>query len=52
MMRYGKNFGPLDWELDRIRLLGSGHSKALKSDDKYLKDINNHLYIEEKTRDP
>lgn len=52
MMRYGKNLGLLNWEIDGIRLLGSGHSKALKYDDNYLRDIMNHLYIKEKTRDP
>lgn len=52
MMRYGKNLGLLDWETDEIRLLGSGHSKVLKSNDNYLRDIMNHLYIKEETRDP
>lgn len=52
MMRCGDNLGPLNWEVAGITLLGSRHSEALKSDDKYLKDIDCHLYIEEKARDP
>lgn len=52
MMRYGRSLGTLDWDIDVIRLLGSGHSKVFKQDDKYMKDINNHLYINEKARDP
>jgi len=52
MMRCGDNLGPLNWKVAGIQLLGSKHSTALKSDDKYLKDINDHLYIDEKARDP